>query len=75
MTKYWTKRIELFGSNVFERILTLKASLKDDQIAIGTDIIQILQWKDKKGHVVTLMEPEDLDSSKYTEESMVGTTW
>ena len=70
MTKYTyvTKRIDLLGSYAFERHLILKTSLKDDQTAIGTGFVQILQCKDKKWRVVALVEPE-------TQASMIGTTW
>ena len=55
--------------------MTLGKSLHDDDIALKTGFIQVLPIKDKKGRAVALVTPRNLESSKYTRESMVRVTW
>jgi hypothetical protein len=75
MSKYWAKRIEIFGASAFEKELTIKGALKHDQVALKRGFIKMMPIKDKKGRAVALVQPRNLDSSKYTRESMVKVTW
>lgn len=65
----------MFGSHAFDLNLTLANALKDDKVALRTGFIKVLPIKDKKGRAVAFVTPRNLDSTKYTRESMVRVTW
>ncbi len=65
----------MFGSHAYDLNLTLANALKDDKVALRTGFIKVVPIKDKKGRAVAFVTPRNLDSTKYTRESMVRVTW
>uniref|UniRef100_A0A6V2CPB1 CRAL-TRIO domain-containing protein n=1 Tax=Ditylum brightwellii TaxID=49249 RepID=A0A6V2CPB1_9STRA len=75
--KYWNKRIELFGEEkACKPILSLNDALQDDESALNVGFIKLLDGvTDDRGRALMWIDPANLDSTKYSRESMVRAVW
>jgi len=75
LTKYWDKRIEIFGPEKAFLPLTLEKALKDDSVALSFGFTRDTGKKDPFGHAVIFVDPSLQDPTKYERESAVRALW
>jgi len=75
LTKYWDKRIALFGPEKAFLPMTLDGALKDDQVALSLGFARLMPAKDPVGRSIVFVDPSKLDSTKYQRESMCRALW
>jgi hypothetical protein len=74
-TKYWDKRVEVFGPEKAFMPLTLSKALKDDMVALSTGFFSLTGTKDASGRSIIFIDPSKQDKSKYPRESMCRAMW
>jgi len=75
LTKYWDKRIDIFGPEKAFLPLTLDKALRDDSVALRIGLVRLVGTKDPFGHCVVYFDPALQDKSKYERKSMARVLW
>lgn len=75
ITKYWTKRLDIFGPDRAFLPLTQSEALKDDKVALGFGFVKLVPSKDPTGRSIAYFDVSKQDKNKYERKSMTRAMW
>ncbi|CAB9500455.1 Transfer protein [Seminavis robusta] len=73
-TKYWDKRVDVFGPEKAFEPLTLSGALRDDTAALQTGFFRLMDTKAVGGRSMFFLDPK-MQDFQYTQDSMVRAVW